>query len=660
MNILYVTNESPILPKGGIGTYLLYTARAMAQAGHNVYLLTWTYEDVPQTISYSPFTPETVRILRVIGRNVWLQYPNGPYDHAFSNFLSTELSQCVEEWNIDVVEAADYLSPALAFFQDFQSRSSKRNVLCVTYNHGFIEDFYEADQIMPKRDAQDDLVGERQQCRVSDLIVAPSTAAVRRLANYGIVDNVHMVREPYEFVTEAALSQVKHSLTYIGRISIAKGIDTLILFANQIHPVFPVGQILLIGKEVNPPFRTNDIRQYVWGRLHKTLASTVVFMGSLKRETALGMLVPGAISPSLGYAETFSYACIETIDCGLVPVVRHGTPMAEFFPADLSEYIFEEDLSNCRAIQTRFAKLVANAPTVVADLQAYNKEKLAPSVIAGQMSDLYDAGLRAKRGYRALTLRKPATIADVTVLIPAYRPENIFAETVDSIAAQTAGVPSVLICDDGTPDDERSWFDYAASMLPECRIVEQPNNGLLGARNTLIRECGTRLSLFVDADDILSPRFLERTLEAYNSSVFRPDAIVTHRRNFGENSDFVIRNMLGDHIHLLRNDMRMTALIETDVLRDIGFDLTRRNGEGDDWAFWLEFMAAGYRSVLVPQTLFHYRFREGSMSWPWSMGQASGTHTMVRKAMTTLCNRRPRETSQVVRALHSVTTVHIG
>ena len=108
------------------------------------------------------------------------------------------------------------------------------------------------------------------------------------------------------------------------------------------------------------------------------------------------------------------------------------------------------------------------------------------------------------------------------------------------------------LCNDGTSEGAKDRLSYAMDMLPDCQIVRQPNSGLLGARNTLIHECKTRLSVFLDADDILSPRFLERTLEAYNSSPFFPDAMMTDRQNFGENAECVIRNFIGDHMHLLR------------------------------------------------------------------------------------------------------------
>jgi hypothetical protein len=78
----------------------------------------------------------------------------------------------------------------------------------------------------------------------------------------------------------------------------------------------------------------------------------------------------------------------------------------------------------------------------------------------------------------------------------------------------------------------------------------------------------------------------------------------------------------------------MTALMRTEVLKQIGFASSMRNGEADDWVFWLKFHRAGYRSVMVGEPLFLYRFADGSMSWPWSEGQAALTGVEIAGVLT--------------------------
>lgn len=654
MRILYLTRESPIFPSGGIGTYLGYMVEAMERAGHEVFLFTWAdRKTFTPPADVAPFRRDRVHIELIDEHEVWREVPIGSKNLSLATYLAPRIEPVLRDWGIEVIEATDFLSPALALFQALQTRAGNENLLCVTYNHGFIEDFYEADQIRVPEAVRTDLVCERQQCRASDLVIAPSRCTEARLASYAIRKNVAVVREPYRFERSAPLVEVRHDLTYIGRISISKGIDKLVYFANVIHPVFPFEQVKLVGRIVPTPFRTHEMRDYVLRRLSPELRDAVLFTGFLPRRTALAMLEPGAVCPSLGSAETFSYACVESVDRGLLPVVRAGTPMAEFFPPELAHHVFDETMAHVPDLQARFERLRAEAPAVLDGVRAHCRETLDPDRIAGEMGALYAERLARKKGWRASVVREPARAGDVTILMPIRGPDAEFAETVDSLVMQSDGPPKVLICNDGTPEGRDEWFDYARARLPDVRVVDQPNTGLLGARNTLIGACETRFAVFLDADDILASRCIARMLEAWNSSPRAPQAVIPQRVNFGESGELVLRNLLEDHVHLTENDFRMTALIETAVLREIGFDATRRNGEADDWAFWLRFTGRGHVGVMVPEPMFRYRFRYGSMSWPWSEGQHVGSHTLVREAILDMCAHDPDMAARLARALYA-------
>lgn len=657
MRILYVTREAPFFPSGGIGTYIGYMAEAMQAAGHEVFFLGWSEDAAePLPADTRPFPPGHVHIHRYSARDAWRRTPVTGEDLVRTADLARVIARQVRDWRIDVVEASDFQAPALAFFEDVQTRSGNEAVLCVSYNHGFIEDFYEADQMRVPDSARINNLCERQQCRIADLVIAPSECARRRIAGYGIADNVAVVREPYVFEKAVPLVRVAADLTHFGRIALSKGVDKTIHLANALHPVFPLQTLRFVGRIVRTPFREADMQKYIRARLDPDLLDNVLFTGFLPREKALRWLAPGSIAPSLGSAETFSFACVETIDRGLLPVVRAGTPMAEFFPDDVAHHVLPETLGSTRAIQRHMEALIAEAPAVVARVQDHCRETLDPARIAGTMADLYEARLALKRGRRAAAVRRPLTLADVTVLIPAYRPTAEFAETVDSLVAQTAGIPRVIICDDGTPEDKAHWFAYAEAQLPDCRIIRQPNGRLLAARMTLLEACETEAALFLDTDDLLRPQALARMIEAWNSAPEPVDAVIPQRQNFGESSETILRNLLEDHLHLIANDLRMTALIRTEVLREIGFDPTRRNGEGDDWVFWLAFTGTGRKARVIPGLDFLYRFREGSMSWPWSQGQHVGTHSMIRETAIALAEQNPRFARHMARALYVLGT----
>jgi glycosyltransferase involved in cell wall biosynthesis len=221
---------------------------------------------------------------------------------------------------------------------------------------------------------------------------------------------------------------------------------------------------------------------------------------------------------------------------------------------------------------------------------------------------------------------------DITVLMATYNNPDIIKETVASLRSQSVQAGLIVVLDDGSNLPEALQTLDWLETLPNFKVVRSlSNEGLCACRVKLLEHANTPLSIFVDSDDLLAPDYFKKTLAALNESPEKPDAVLTWRRNFGSSNELVVMNLLGDHYHLLRNDFRMTALIHTEVLKRIGFDSSMRNGEADDWLFWLNFNRLGYKAVMVGEALFHYRFAEGSMSWPWSEGQATLTGIDIAK-----------------------------
>lgn len=102
-------------------------------------------------------------------------------------------------------------------------------------------------------------------------------------------------------------------------------------------------------------------------------------------------------------------------------------------------------------------------------------------------------------------------------------------------------------------------------------------------------------------------------------------------RNFGISNNLTINNNIDDYEFHLFNDTRITALVETKALEVVNFSPTTRYGEADDWDFWLRFIGMGFKTTMLPEPLFQYRTAVGSMSWPWSMGQAALTAELLSR-----------------------------
>lgn len=109
-----------------------------------------------------------------------------------------------------------------------------------------------------------------------------------------------------------------------------------------------------------------------------------------------------------------------------------------------------------------------------------------------------------------------APIADVSVIIPAFRAARTVGRALRSVASQTLKPLEVVVVDDGSDDGTSAVAQACRSFLGgiELRLFRQDNQGAGAARNTaLVRARGTYVA-FLDADDEWLPVKLQRSLAA--------------------------------------------------------------------------------------------------------------------------------------------------
>jgi Glycosyl transferase family 2 len=106
----------------------------------------------------------------------------------------------------------------------------------------------------------------------------------------------------------------------------------------------------------------------------------------------------------------------------------------------------------------------------------------------------------------------------VSIVIPSYQARRWLAGAIESALAQTWPRCEVIVADDGSTDGTAA---VARSFGQRVRLVTGPNVGPGGARNRGLAEAKGDWVQFLDADDVLLPRKVERCLAAAR----RPDEI---------------------------------------------------------------------------------------------------------------------------------------
>lgn len=108
-----------------------------------------------------------------------------------------------------------------------------------------------------------------------------------------------------------------------------------------------------------------------------------------------------------------------------------------------------------------------------------------------------------------------------SIIIPCYNVAPWLATALDSVLAQTYGDYETICVDDGSKDETGSILDRYAADDSRIKVIHQENRGVSAARNKGLQIAQGEWLVYLDADDIWHPEFLESMVEGMRLA---PDA----------------------------------------------------------------------------------------------------------------------------------------
>lgn len=112
----------------------------------------------------------------------------------------------------------------------------------------------------------------------------------------------------------------------------------------------------------------------------------------------------------------------------------------------------------------------------------------------------------------------------VSVCMPCYNAERYVAEALDSVLAQTYPNLEIIVVNDGSKDESAEVLERYRSK--GVKVIHQENRGQCAAANRAYAEARGEYMKFFDADDILSPGFIEAQVKRLQG---RTDAVASAR-----------------------------------------------------------------------------------------------------------------------------------
>lgn len=201
----------------------------------------------------------------------------------------------------------------------------------------------------------------------------------------------------------------------------------------------------------------------------------------------------------------------------------------------------------------------------------------------------------------------------VSCLIPCYNHGQYLRETVLSVLHQDYPAFEIIIINDGSTDNSHEVSTGLVEEFSQYRIryLQQENSGPVEARNRGCALAKGKYILPLDADDIIAPSFLSKTVKILDE--FSHLGYVSTLALFFGHSNLVWPKFKFKPIHFFSvNQQTCTTLFRKSMWEDVGgYEKDMANGY-EDWELWIRATKHGWLGTQIEEPLFFYRRKEVS------------------------------------------------
>ncbi len=203
----------------------------------------------------------------------------------------------------------------------------------------------------------------------------------------------------------------------------------------------------------------------------------------------------------------------------------------------------------------------------------------------------------------------------ISIIIPCYNQSSYLEETLDCILKQDYVNWECLLVNDGSTDKTESIVLPWLKMDSRFRYFSIPNGGVSAARNFGIEHAKGDFIQFLDADDLLSPNKLSRSVDAIFSE--NVDVVCCNYELFSDNlaTNLGAFSTLEKYSFTFQNIARywnsgFTIPIHCFFFRRVvigGYRFPVGISAQEDWVMWLQIYQQNPNTYFIPETFAFYR-----------------------------------------------------
>ncbi|MBT1703591.1 glycosyltransferase [Chryseosolibacter indicus] len=627
LNYWLLTTEYPPLHGGGISTYCELTARLLTKKGCKVTVFVADQAVTNYTTSEGSdvtvvrFNPDRNQLQESLGYSARLSY-------AFADIVKEFVEGGATP---DLIEAQDYLGIAyyLTQFKHLDYPFVKDVPIVITlHSPAFI--YLEYNRVSTYSFPEFwTCQMEKESIKAADLLISPTKFIAGEVRKYIDLSDktIEILPNPFEFETDDEISFARNKIIYYSKLSPQKGTFELLKYFKKLWDNgFPHALNLVGGTDIvyHPEMQT-------MGQLVEKFYSSYINKGLIQFQ---GKILPSEIKKFLKDAhvivfpsivDNLPYAVMEAMSIGKIVLASVQGGQREMIEDGVTGFLFdhnrpdtfEEKLNHILALPDDEIRSVSrNAQRAVKDLYNFNKIGAAKVELITRLVSRHSQ----ENSFPFLhqeEINKPAVVncTDnlLSVVIPYYNMGAYITEALESVINSTWKDLEVIIINDGSTDAMSVQKLAQFENIKNVKVIHQENKGLTETRNRGAAIAKGEYLAFLDADDKVDPAYYEKAIRVLKAkeNVFFVGSWVQY---YGNTAKFWPTFTPQPPYALVHNPVNSSGLVykRTAFLAG-GLNDNRMDFGLEDYESVINMMRHGFNGVVLPERLFHYRVRSGSM-----------------------------------------------
>ena len=161
-------------------------------------------------------------------------------------------------------------------------------------------------------------------------------------------------------------------------------------------------------------------------------------------------------------------------------------------------------------------------------------------------------------------------MALVSIIVPVYNVEKTLKRCLESILNQTFNDFEIILVNDGSSDNSLSICENFLKIDKRIKLINKKNGGLSSARNAGLKISNSKYISFIDSDDYINPKMIERLVGGFNENNKIDITIIAH--NIVDSNDKILEFNSYPSAKIMKNNEALIELIKDENIYSYAWD----------------------------------------------------------------------------------------